>query len=76
MWLRADPQVLAERVRADGVDRPLLTDGGTVRDAHPPRRHPRTRRTKPPPTSTVSTDGRDPDAVATLVLEELDRCAA
>jgi shikimate kinase len=74
VWLRADPAVLAERVRDDGIDRPLLADGplptlvrlaetreaayGAVADTQ------------------VSTGGRPPDAVADAVVEEFTRCVA
>jgi shikimate kinase len=74
VWLRADPAVLAERVRDDGVDRPLLADAplptlvrlaetrdaayGAVADTQ------------------VSTEDRAPDAVVDAVVEEFTRCVA
>jgi shikimate kinase len=75
VWLRAEPAVLADRVRGDGVDRPLLTDAGTLPTLV------RLADTRAPAYEAVAdvaviTDGRTPDAVATAVLEELDRCAA
>ena len=74
VWLRAEPQVLADRVRADGVDRPLLTDAGTLPTL---TRLADTRAAayEAAADASVSTEGRNPEAVATAVLEELDRCA-
>jgi shikimate kinase len=74
VWLRAEPQVLADRVCGDGVDRPLLTDAGTLPTLA------RLADTRAPAYEAVAdvavtTEGRSPDAVATAVLEELDRCA-
>ena len=48
VWLHADPHVLADRVHADGVDRPLLTDRGASRrsPASPTPTNPPT--TRPP----------------------------
>ena len=74
VWLRADPAVLADRVRDDAVDRPLLADGplptlvrlADTRDAA----------YRAVADVDISTDHRTPDAVAALVVEEFARCAA
>jgi len=68
VWLRAAPDVLADRVRADGVDRPLLGPAGAVatlerlavtrQDAYEAAAH-----------AIVDTDGRDVTQVADAVLE-------
>jgi shikimate kinase len=74
VWLRASPAAQADRV-GDGDGRPLLAGPrpddelarlATVRaPAYEAAAH-----------AVVDTDGIDPDAVATQVLEELRRCAA
>ena len=74
VWLRADPSVLADRVRDDGVDRPLLADGplptlvrlAATRDAA----------YRAVADTEVSTEDRTPDAVVDAVVEEFGRCAA
>ena len=74
VWLRADPSVLADRVRDDGVDRPLLADGplptlvrlAETRDAA----------YRAVADTEVSTEDRTPDAVVDAVVEEFSRCAA
>ncbi|HEV2310876.1 MAG TPA: shikimate kinase [Acidimicrobiia bacterium] len=74
VWLRADPSVLAERVRDDGVDRPLLAEGplptlvrlAETRDAA----------YRAVADTEVSTDRRTPDAVVDAVVEEFVRCGA
>ena len=74
VWLRADPSVLADRVRDDGVDRPLLADGplptlvrlAETRDAA----------YRAVADTEVSTEDRTPDAVVDAVVEEFGRCAA
>jgi shikimate kinase len=68
VWLRAAPDVLADRVRTDGVDRPLLGPAGAVttlerlavtrHDAYEAAAH-----------TIVDTDGRTVDQVADAVLE-------
>jgi shikimate kinase len=68
VWLRAAPDVLADRVRADGIDRPLLGPAGAVttlerlavsrRDAYEAVAH-----------AVVDTDGHTVDEVADAVLE-------
>jgi shikimate kinase len=68
VWLRATPDVLADRVRADGVDRPLLGPAGAVttlerlavtrHDAYEAAAH-----------TVVDTDGCTVDQVADAVLE-------
>jgi shikimate kinase len=74
VWLRADPTVLADRVRADGGDRPLLRDGALptlVRLAET-----RDAAYRAVADAEVTTDGRTPDVVADAVVEEFTRCAA
>ena len=74
VWLRAEPHVLADRVHADGIDRPLLTDAGAL----PTLAHLADTRAPAYEAAAdvaVTTEGRSPDAVATAVLEEFDRCA-
>ena len=74
VWLRADPSVLADRVRDDGIDRPLLADGplptlvrlAETRDAA----------YRAVADTEVSTEDRTPDAVVDAVVEEFGRCAA
>ena len=73
VWLHAAPAVLADRLRADDVERPLLTDGplptltrlAETRDAA----------YRAVADVDVATDGRTPDAVADAVVEEFHRCA-
>ena len=73
MWLRADPAVLADRIRDDGVDRPLLAAGplptlvrlAATRDAA----------YRAVADTEVSTEDRAPDAVVDAVVEEFARCA-
>lgn len=74
VWLRARPGVLAERVAADHVERPLLAAGSLATLT-------RLAETRAPvyelvADATVTTDDRTPDEVATAVLEELARCVA
>ncbi len=75
VWLQAEPPVLADRVTADGVERPLLardrplgvlTDLASVRAAA----------YEAASDAAVTTDDRTPAAVADAVLEEFARCAA
>ena len=75
VWLRAVPDVLAARVQGDGVDRPLLTREGRLATL---TRLAETRAAAYEAAADVevATGDRTPDEVATLVLEELDRCAA
>lgn len=75
VWLRAAPQVLADRVQRDPVERPLLAREGRLATLT------RLAATRAPAYDaaadvTVTTEGRSPDEVAAAVLEELDRCAA
>ncbi len=75
VWLRAAPRVLAARVQADPVERPLLAREGRLATLT------RLAETRAPAYEaaadvTVTTEGRNPDEVAAAVLEELDRCAA
>jgi shikimate kinase len=75
VWLRAAPQVLAERVGADGSGRPLLARGDASSvlerlDAE------RSAAYEGVAHATVDTDQKDADAVADAVIEELTRCAA
>ncbi|HSO94964.1 MAG TPA: shikimate kinase [Acidimicrobiia bacterium] len=74
VWLRARPDVLAGRVDAEDLERPLLA-GGSLPTLE------RLATTRAPvyetvADATVATDDRTPDEVATVVLEELARCAA
>jgi shikimate kinase len=74
VWLRARPGVLAERVDADHVARPLLAAGVLPTLT-------RLAETRAPVYEvvadvTVTTDERSPDEVADAVLEELARCVA
>jgi shikimate kinase len=74
VWLRAAPAVLADRVRDDAADRPLLVDGplptlvrlAETRDAA----------YRAVADAEVSTEERTPDAVADAVVEEYARCVA
>jgi shikimate kinase len=75
VWLRAEPAVLAERVEADGVERPLLardhalaalTELAARRDAV----------YRAVADAAVATDHRTPEQVADAVLEEFAGCAA
>jgi shikimate kinase len=73
VWLRARPGVLAERVDADQVERPLLAGGALptltrLAEARAPAY-------EGVADVTVTTDDRSPDEVADAVLEELARCA-
>jgi shikimate kinase len=75
VWLRAAPQVLAERVQDDPVERPLLAREGRLATLN------RLAETRAPAYEaaadvSVTTEGHSPDQVAATVLEELDRCAA
>jgi shikimate kinase len=74
VWLRARPGVLAERVDADPVERPLLAAGVLPTLT-------RLAETRAPVYEvvadvTVATDDRTPDEVTDSVLEELARCVA
>lgn len=74
IWLRARPGVLAERVAADGVERPLLHAGALptlTRLADT-----RAAVYEMIADAAVTTDDRTPDEVTDAVLEELARCAA
>jgi len=75
VWLRAAPDVLADRVRHDPAERPLLAREGRLATL---TRLAETRAPAYEATAdvTVPTEGRNPDEVAAAVLEELDRCAA
>ncbi len=73
VWLRARPGILAERVAADGVERPLLRAGAlpTLTRLADTRAAVYTAVAD----ATVTTDDRTPDEVTDAVLEELARCA-
>jgi shikimate kinase len=74
VWLRADPTVLADRVRDDGVDRPLLADGPLPTLARLAETRDAAYRSVAD--TEVSTEDRTPDAVVDAVVEEFSRCAA
>ena len=75
VWLRANPEELAARVRKNLHDRPLLPTTGAEQElarleelrgpAYEATAH-----------ASVDTSGRSVDEVVDTVLEELDRCAA
>jgi shikimate kinase len=76
VWLQASPAVLAERVERDGAtSRPLIAGGPTVAtlsrladaraESYAAAAH-----------ATVSTEGRDADAVAAAVLDRFDELAS
>lgn len=74
VWLRAPPAVLAARVDADQVERPLLAAGSRPTLT-------RLAETRAPVYEVVAdvaitTDDRTPDEVTDTVLEELARCVA
>ncbi len=76
VWLQAPPEVLAARVECDGAtSRPLIAGGPTIAtltrladaraESYAAAAH-----------ATVSTDGRDADAVAATVLDRFDELAS
>jgi shikimate kinase len=75
VWLRARPPVLAERVQADGVERPLLTDAGAL-PTLTGLAETRAAAYEAVADVSVATDDRTPDEVTDAVLTELARCAA
>jgi shikimate kinase len=68
VWLRAAPAVLAERVDADGVERPLLTSRSAV-TALERLAVVRAGAYEAVADAVVDTDGRTVDQVADAVLE-------
>ena len=75
VWLRAEPAVLAERVQADGVERPLLARDHALL-ALTELAAQRAGAYGAVADVAVATDDRTPEQVADLVLEEFARCAA
>lgn len=77
VWLRAEPEELARRVTVDGtVTRPKLAGTGEPVEVLERLLALRSDAYESLADVTVSTDGRDIDAVADLVLEEVARCDA
>jgi shikimate kinase/3-dehydroquinate synthase len=74
VWLRADASELAARV-GGGDDRPLLAGGSPVETLERLQQV-RAASYETVADVTVDTDGLDPDAVTTRVLEEVTACAA
>jgi shikimate kinase len=69
VWLRAEPSVLAERLDADGVERPLLAPRGSVTTLER-LAVVRAAAYEAVADVVVDTDGRTVDEVVDAVLEE------
>jgi shikimate kinase len=77
VWLRAEPEELARRVTADGtMTRPKLAGRGEPVEVLGRLLALRSGVYESLADATVSTDGRDIDTVADLVVEEVARCDA